>query len=117
MMWGRFADKGKAATEVAMMTKIKMMSAIVFALAMTALPVMARMSGHISMPSAQNSGAGIPGLPGDQDGAAVQPESALGFGSARRPHNSLVREQDAANIRGLPGTEAGPSVKTPPVSS
>lgn len=99
------------------MTKIKMMSAIMFALTMTALPVMARTSIHdVSIPSAQNSGAGIPGLPGDEDGAAVQPESTLGSSAAMRPRNASVREQDAANIPGLPGTESGPSVNTPPVS-
>ena len=74
-MWRRFASKGEA-TEVATMTKVKMMSAIMIALAMTALPAMARPSAHdISIPSAQNSGGGIPGLPGDEDGAAVQPVS------------------------------------------
>src|ERR1700751_894923 len=116
-MRGRFAGKGEAATEVATMTKIKMMSAIMFALTMTALPTMTRASTHdISIPSAQNSGAGIPSLPGDEDGAAVQPGLAVGFGAARPPHNSSVRERDAANIPGLPGTESGPSVRTSPVS-
>jgi len=97
---------------------IKMMSAIMFALTMSALPAMAHTSAHdVSIPSVQNSGAGIPGLPGDEDGAAVQPESVLGSGAALRPHNATVRELDAASIPGLPGTESGPSVKTPPASA
>ena len=96
------------------MTMVKMMSAIIFALTMTSLPAMARTSARdVSIPSAQNSGAGIPGLPGDEDGAAVEPESALGSSLAMRPHNGAVREQDAADI---PGTESGPSAKTPRVS-
>jgi hypothetical protein len=99
------------------MMKIKMMSAVMLALTMTALPAMARPDTQdISIPSAQNSGAGIRGLPGDEDGAAAQPGAALRSSTIMRPHNLSVREQDAARIPGLPGTEAGPSVKTPPVS-
>jgi len=51
MMWRRFANKGEA-TEIATMTKVKMMGAIMFALITTVLPVMARPSAHdISIPS------------------------------------------------------------------
>jgi len=44
-MWRRFANKGEA-TEVATMTKIRMMSAIMLALTMTALPAIAGPSAH-----------------------------------------------------------------------
>lgn len=99
------------------MTMMKMMSAVIFALTMTAPPAMARTSAHdVSIPSAQNSGAGIPGLPGDEDGAAIKPESALGTSTATRPQDASVREQDAADIPGLPGTESGMSVKSPNLS-
>jgi hypothetical protein len=97
-----------------MMTKIKMMSAIMLALAMTALPAMARMSKpDISFPSARNSGAGIPGLPGDEDGVAVQPGAGLRSSATMTPSHLSVSEQDAANIPSLPGTEAGPALKAP----
>lgn len=100
-----FADK-REANEVATMTKMKMMSEIMFALPMTAPPAMALTSAHdVSIPSAHNSEAGIAGLPGDEDGAAVQRKPAVGFSAAMRPHDASVREQDAANIPGLPGTE------------
>jgi hypothetical protein len=99
------------------MTKITMMSAIMFALTATVLPAMARTSAPaISIPSAQNSGAGIPGLPGEEDGRAVQPGAAPGSSAAMKPYNLAVREQDASNIPGLPGTEAGPSMKSRSVS-
>jgi hypothetical protein len=97
-----------------MMKKIKIMSAIMFALTMTTLPAMARTStSNVLIPSAQDSGAGIAGLPGDEDGPAVQPGVTVGSGATMRPSSLGVREQDAADIPGLPGTEAGPSMKPP----
>jgi len=92
-------------------------SAIVVALSMTTLPALARTSNaNITIPSAQNSGAGIPGFAGSEDGPAVQP-GTVGSGAMVRQYNLAIREQDAAEIPGLPGTEDGASVKLPLHSS
>nr|WP_035710359.1 hypothetical protein [Bradyrhizobium sp. CCBAU 43298] len=59
-----------------------------------------------SSPSAQNSGAGIPGEPGSKSG----PPAKKGIvGSAS--HNLSVQEQDPAHIKGLPGNKSGPPAK------
>jgi hypothetical protein len=83
---------------------MKISSAIVFALAMTAAPALA----NVTVPSAQNSGVGIPSFAGTEAGPAVQPGTV---GLAAGPYNLSVREQDASHIPGLPGAEAGASVK------
>ena len=88
------------------------LSAAVLALATSALPtlVLARTS-NISVPSAQNSGAGIPGYRGDESGPTVRQGTV---GSTAGIHvNMLIRLQDPAKIAGLPGTESGPAVKPP----
>ena len=63
------------------------------------------------MPSAQNSGAGIPGLPGDKDGPAQLPPARTGATASQAAADAAVREQDAAKIPGLPGSESRPAVK------
>ena len=63
---------------------------------------------QITVPSAQNSGAGIPGKPGTESGRA--PNSA---GTGSNATNDAVREQDAAKIPGLPGSKSGPAVQPP----
>jgi hypothetical protein len=63
---------------------------------------------EITVPSAQNSGAGIPGKPGTESGRA--PNSA---GTGSNAANEAVREQDAAKIPGLPGNKSGPAVQPP----
>jgi len=91
-----------------MMSKI--IGTILLALAMAG-PALARTSNaNIMIPSAGNSGAGIPGLAGTEDGCAVQP-GTVGSAAAAGQYNLSVREQDDANLPALPGTEAGPSVK------
>jgi len=88
-------------------------SAIVVALTMTTLPALARTSNtNVPIPSAQNSGVGIPGFAGSEDGPAVQ-SGIVGSGATAGRYNLSIREQDAADIPGLPGTEDGPSVKPP----
>ena len=97
------------------MTKIT--SAMLLPLTVTALPAAARTTSeaNILIPSAQNSGAGILGLPGPEDGSAVRPGTNASS-AATNQHNLSIREQDTANIPGLPETEDGPSVKPPPLS-
>jgi hypothetical protein len=76
-----------------------------------ASPVLAQSqngTGQTSVPSAQNSGAGIPGQPGNKSGPAARPSGDMaeqGIGN-----NATVREQDAAKIPGKPGSKSGPAV-------
>jgi hypothetical protein len=69
-------------------------------------------TGQVTVPSAQNSGAGIPGQPGAESGpTANTPTDTTGLGQGR--HNEEIREQDSAKIPGLPGNKSGPTVKPP----
>ena len=65
-----------------------------------------------STPSAQNSGAGIPGYAGNKNGPAANKEGTVGS-SAATGQDSRVRQQDPAGIKGLPGNKSGPSAKPP----
>ena len=62
-----------------------------------------------SAPSAQNSGAGIPGQPGNKNGPAVKPGETVGSDQ----HNPTVQSQDASKVKGLPGNKSGPAAKPP----
>ncbi len=57
-------------------------------------------------PSAQNSGTGISGAPGNKNGPAAK-QGTVGSNS----QNQHVREQDPSNIKGLPGNKSGPPEK------
>ncbi|MCK1740669.1 hypothetical protein IVA80_07230 [Bradyrhizobium sp. 139] len=57
-------------------------------------------------PSAQNSGAGIAGAPGNKNGPPAHTGTT---GSASQ--NLSVQEQDPANVKGLPGNKSGPPAK------
>ncbi len=57
-------------------------------------------------PSAQNSGAGIAGAPGNKNGPPAHTGTT---GSASQ--NQSVQEQDSANVKGLPGNKSGPPAK------
>ena len=73
-------------------------------------------AGQVTVPSGQNSGAGIPGQPGDKNGPPAQTPSATtgaAAGSSQTPSNEGVREQDPAKIPGQPGNKSGPAVKPP----
>ena len=72
-----------------------------------ALPALAQSpntTGQTSVPSAQNSGAGIPGQPGSKSGPAARPQGTDNG-------NTAVRQQDSAGIPGKPGSKSGPSAK------
>jgi hypothetical protein len=60
-------------------------------------------------PSAQNSGAGIAGQPGNKNGPAVKPGETVGSDQ----HNPTVSSQDASKVQGLPGNKSGPPAKKP----
>jgi len=64
-------------------------------------------------PSAQNSGAGIAGQPGNKNGPAVRPGDTVGATSGANQTNPTVQQQDTSNIKGLPGGKSGPPAKQP----
>ena len=63
-----------------------------------------------SAPSAQNSGAGIPGKAGGKSGPAVNP-GTVGSSAATKQENPTIRQQDPSNIKGAPGNKNGPPAK------
>ena len=63
-----------------------------------------------SIPSAQNSGAGIPGQPGGKNGPAINPQ---GQSAGSQQANPTTRLQDASKIPGAPGGKSGPAVMPP----
>jgi hypothetical protein len=63
-------------------------------------------------PSAQSSGAGIPGQRGNKSGPAAKP-GTVGSSSTTTQENPTVRLQDPSNTKGLPGNKSGPPAKQP----
>jgi len=66
-----------------------------------------------SAPSAQNSGAGIAGQPGNKSGPPAKPGETVGSSSTSSTGNTAVQSQDPANIQGAPGNKSGPPAKRP----
>ena len=92
-----------------------MLGAIAVAMAVSAVTASAQSDKpNVTVPSAQNSGAGIPGDPGNKNGPAVQP-GTVGSNSRTTVDgtDSTVKDQDSANIKGLPGGKSGPTVRPP----
>jgi hypothetical protein len=54
--------------------------------------------------TAPNSGAGVPGSPGNKSGPAVKPGE----------RNPTVSGQDQSKVPGLPGNKSGPAPQKPP---
>src|SRR5436853_7908894 len=90
-------------------------SALVFALALSAPAALAQTSKPdvSAAPSAQNSGAGIAGQPGNKNGPAVKPGETVGSSSTGNQQNPAVQQQDTSNIKGLPGNKSGPPARQP----
>ncbi|MET3907084.1 hypothetical protein ABID59_001415 [Bradyrhizobium sp. S3.3.6] len=89
-------------------------SAIVIALATSsamAAPQTGRLDLSVSVPSAQNSGAGIPGFAGNKNGPAVHRGMTVGSTAAKDQANPAIKNQDTAEIAGLPGSKSGPPAK------
>ncbi|WP_084518846.1 hypothetical protein [Bradyrhizobium sp. th.b2] len=63
-------------------------------------------SANANSPSAQNSGTGISGAPGNKNGPAAN-QNTVGS----NPQNEHVRQQDSSNVKGLPGNKSGPPAK------
>jgi hypothetical protein len=65
-------------------------------------------------PSAQNSGAGIQGAPGNKNGPAATDSSTVGSSTSTiNRQNPAVSAQDPSNIKGMPGNKSGPPAKKP----
>jgi hypothetical protein len=62
--------------------------------------------GLANSPSAQNSGAGIAGAAGSKNGPAAD-KNTVGSSSP----NVSTKDQDPANVKGLPGNKSGPPAK------
>ena len=86
------------------------------ALAIVTLPASAQNTapggGQVTVPSGQNSGAGIPGKPGSKSGPAAKSSSET-TGSDMSEQNRAVRQQDSSKIPGQPGNKSGPAVRPP----
>ncbi len=94
-----------------------MLSAVALALALAMSSAMASpqiTKSEVSVPSAQNSGVGISGYPGNKNGPAVHPGTTVGSAGATKEMNLAVTEQDPANIQGLPGNKSGPPAQRMP---
>ncbi|WP_257169258.1 hypothetical protein [Bradyrhizobium sp. SRS-191] len=64
-------------------------------------------------PSAQNSGAGIQGAPGNKNGPSATDSGTVGSSSTINRQNPDVSAQDPSNIKGMPGNKNGPPAKKP----
>jgi len=90
----------------------RIISGLGIAFTMLALPAFAQTDKpNVSVPSANNSGAGISGLPGNKNGPPAN-RGTVGSSTAN-PQNPTVSNQDAANVKGLPGNKSGPPAKKP----
>jgi hypothetical protein len=84
-------------------------------LAMLASPALAQApaSSAVKTPSAQNSGAGIPGQPGSKNGPAAGKDQT----AASPQTNPTTSLQDTAKIPGKPGGKSGSAVMPPAKSA
>lgn len=93
---------------------MRSIASALFALAMLAPAAFAQTTKPdvSSAPSAQNSGAGIAGQPGNKNGPAAKPGETVGSSSTLNgQQNPTVQQQDTSNIKGLPGNKSGPPAK------
>jgi hypothetical protein len=93
------------------------LAAAALVIAAMASPAMSQSGAPSGAGQAPNSGAGIPGQPGNKNGPPAQrPSATMGAGSTstQAPGNTT---QDAAKIPGHPGGKSGPAVKSPSSSS
>ncbi|HET7887822.1 MAG TPA: hypothetical protein VFL62_16490 [Bradyrhizobium sp.] len=88
-------------------------SSLALALVLTAAPALAQTQTTkpdvSSAPSAQNSGAGIAGQPGNKNGPAAKSTGTVGSGATTQ--NPTVQQQDTSKIQGQPGNKSGPPAK------
>lgn len=66
------------------------------------------------VPTTPNSGAGIPGQPGNKSGPPARRSGTSGSGvNSSSDVNGGMQTQDASKIPGKPGSKSGPAVKSP----
>jgi hypothetical protein len=85
---------------------------LALASATLAFPALAQQTDkpNVTAPSANNSGAGIPGQRGNKNGPSADKGTV---GASSNPDNPTVGNQDAANVKGMPGNKNGPPAKPP----
>jgi hypothetical protein len=89
-----------------------MVSVVAVMLATSVVAASAQNKPDVSVPSSQNSGAGIQGAPGNKNGPAAQ-KGTVGSAATKSESDQTVKDQDAANVKGLPGNKSGPAPKKP----
>jgi hypothetical protein len=95
---------------------MRLLITVTFLTFATLLPALAQApstsgEGQPPAPTAPNSGAGIPGQPGNKSGPAAGSAEALSSDQQK------ARNQDTSNIPGQPGGKSGPAVAPPSSSS
>lgn len=87
--------------------------AVAATLAFFAGPALAQTNnGTMPVPSAQNSGAGIAGQPGNKNGPPAK-QQTTGASSSTSSAENPTRQEDSAKIPGKAGGKSGPTVKPP----
>jgi hypothetical protein len=95
---------------------LKAFASAALLIASLAIPAHAQTSGtnpspQSVAPSTQNSGAGVPGQPGNQSGPAKSGDTTGAAGSSGQ--SSTTRQQDSSGIQGMPGNKSGPPARPP----
>jgi hypothetical protein len=99
-----------AAMEVDVMKM--MVSVVAVMLATSLVAASAQNKPDVSVPSSQNSGAGIQGAPGNKNGPPAQ-KGTVGSAATSSQNDQTVKDQDSANVKGLPGNKSGPAPRKP----
>jgi hypothetical protein len=87
------------------------LAAAALVVAALASPAMSQSTTPSGAGQAPNSGAGVPGQPGNKSGPPPQRPGTMGAGSTTQaPGNT---PQDASKIPGQPGGKSGPAAKSP----
>ncbi len=89
-----------------------MVSAVAIACLLSASAASAQSGSQSNLPSAQNSGAGIQGAPGNKNGPSAD-KGTVGSSTSMNRQNPDVSAQDPSNVKGMPGNKNGPAVKSP----
>jgi hypothetical protein len=100
--------------DIVELNMMKPLSVAVGLFAMIALPALAETNNpsQATGPSAQSSGVGIPGQPGNKSGPAVRPpQGSSGATASTDQTNPSTRLQDPSKIEGKPGNKSGSPAK------
>jgi len=99
------------------MPKLTTCAAAAVAVALASVSAQAQTPPPTMAPSAQNSGTGIPGLPGSESGSAVRPGAESAAPQSSADQNTTVQQQDSAKVPGFAGNKNGPPARAPSSSS